>query len=59
MRKYVVGLLLIFIASLHSVPSLASPRIELSLEDWDLGEIYQWSDPSKEITIINTGDQDL
>ncbi len=59
MRKYVVGLFLIVVASLHSAPSLASPRMELSLEDWDLGEIYQWSDPSKEITIKNTGDQDL
>jgi len=59
MKKYVVGLLLVFIASLNSVPSLASPRMELSLEDWDLGVIYQWSDPTKEITIKNTGDQDL
>lgn len=59
MKKYFAGLLLIFITSLYTSPSLASPRMELSLEDWDLGEIYQWSDPSKEITIKNTGDQDL
>lgn len=59
MRKYFAGLFLIFILSLYAVPSLASPRMELSLDDWDLGEIYQWSDPTKEITIKNTGDQDL
>jgi len=59
MRKNVVGLLFFVVAYLCAAPSMASPRIELSLEDWDLGEIYQWSDPSKEITIKNTGDQDL
>lgn len=59
MRKYFAGLLLIFTASLYAAPSLAAPRVELSLADWDLGVIYQWSDPTKELTIKNTGDQDL
>lgn len=59
MRKYFASLLFIFFASLHAAPSLAAPRIELSIADWDLGVIYQWSDPTKEITIMNTGDQDL
>ena len=59
MRKYFACLLLIFISSLYAAPSLAAPIIELSVDDCDLGVIYQWSDPTKEITVRNTGDQDL
>src|SRR5512143_2649991 len=37
----------------------AGPKMELSTDTWDLGEIYQWTNPQTEITVKNTGGQDL
>ena len=37
----------------------AGPRMELSTDTWDFGEIYQWTNPKTEIAVKNTGNRDL
>ncbi len=44
---------------IFSSPALAAPRLELSKDVWDFGEIYQWTNPSVTIGISNSGDAPL
>jgi P pilus assembly chaperone PapD len=37
----------------------AGPKMELSTEIWEMGNIYQWDNPSTEISIKNSGDNTL
>src|SRR3990172_2155784 len=49
----------VFLAVLFPAVAPAAPRMELSPDSWNFGEIFQWTNPSIEITIKNTGDEDL
>lgn len=42
-----------------SVSAHAGPRLELSMDAWDFGVIYQWTSPSVTIGIKNPGDEPL
>jgi hypothetical protein len=37
----------------------AGPKMELSAETWELGNVNQWDNPATEITIKNSGDKTL
>jgi len=39
--------------------SMAAPKMELSTNTWDFGEIYQWANPSINVGITNSGDEPL
>lgn len=42
-----------------AIPAVAAPVMELSTNKWDVGEIYQWTNPSTSIGITNKGNEDL
>ncbi|HEX9860223.1 MAG TPA: DUF1573 domain-containing protein [Nitrospirota bacterium] len=58
-KKATCFVLALCMAALIVSPASAAPRLALSATKWDMGEIYQWTNPSTTIYISNTGDRDL
>jgi hypothetical protein len=58
-RPFVFFLFITLVALFVSSPAEAAPKIEVSPGSWEFGAVYQWDNPSTEITIRNAGDQPL
>jgi Protein of unknown function (DUF1573) len=58
--RYVFICIMVVVATVL-VPGLstAAPKLEISTNTWDFGEIYQWTNPSFNVGIINSGDEPL
>ncbi|MBI5190401.1 MAG: DUF1573 domain-containing protein [Nitrospirae bacterium] len=60
MTRLAAFLLALLSSVFIALPALAAgPRMELDPPSWEMGEIYQWTNPSITIKIKNTGDAPL
>lgn len=58
MKKHAITVLALSFLFLAS-PAHAAPVMELSSASWNMGAIFQWTNPFTQVTIRNKGDQDL
>ena len=59
MKKHAITVVLALSLLFLALPSHAAPVMELSAASWNMGAIFQWTNPFTQITIRNKGDQDL
>lgn len=57
--RKVLWLSLVLLALSQPFAYAAGPRLELDPPNWEMGEIYQWTNPSTTIKMKNTGDAPL
>jgi len=59
MRRLVFSLVLAVFLAAPYYAHAAGPKVVLSTEEWIMGNIYQWSNPSTTVEIKNVGDEEL